>query len=231
MSEVVRKKKENPFYSLLFNVIIPVVIMTKFSKPEALGPTNALLLGVAFPVGYGLYDLLVKKKINWISVIGTVGVGLTGVFGLLSLSGFWFAVKEAAIPLLIGTVVLVSQWTSKPLVKTFLYNDQLLDINKIEESLDSSEKKQKVGLLLRNASFMLAGSFLLSAILNFWLANRMVVSQPQTTAYVDEIGSFTGLSYFVIAIPCMVVMMVALVILINGLSKVTKLKWEDMMQG
>jgi hypothetical protein len=224
-------KRENPLYSLLFNVVIPVVIMTRFSKPEALGPTNALLIGIAFPVGYGLYDLLIKKKVNWISILGVVGVGLTGVFGLLSLSGFWFAVKEAAIPLLIGLVVIVTQWTSKPLVKTFLYNDQLLNIPKIEDALDTQDKQTRVAVLLRNASFMLAGSFLLSSLLNFWLANRMVVSAPQTSAYVDEIGSFTGLSYFVIAVPCMVVMMVALFLLINGLSKVTELKWEELMRN
>ncbi len=227
----VTAKRENPLFSLLFNVIIPVVVMTKFSKPEALGPTNALLIGIAFPVAYGLFDLFSKKKVNWISIIGIVGVGLTGVFGLLHLSGFWFAVKEAAIPFLIGSVVFFSQWTSKPLIKTFLYNDQLLDINKIEESLDTEEKKQGVTGLLTNATYMLAGSFLLSSAMNFWLANRMVVSPPQTPAYVDEIGSFTGLSYVVIAIPCMVVMMVALFLLIGGLAKVTNLKWEELLRG
>ena len=223
--------RENPLYSLLFNVIIPVVIMTKFSKPEALGPTNALLIGIAFPVVYGLYDLHSKRKVNWISIIGIVGVGLTGVFGLLSLSGFWFAIKEATIPLLIGAVVVGSQWTSKPLGKTFLYNDQILNIAKVEETLDSPKKHEQLNGLLKNATFMLAGSFLLSAGLNFWLANRMVVSPPQTTAYVDEIGSFTGLSYIVIALPCMAVMMLAMFWLMRGLSKLTGLKLDEMLNS
>jgi hypothetical protein len=51
-------------------------------------------------------------------VLGLVSILLTGGIGLLQLDTRWLAVKEAAIPGLIGLAVLMSTRTRYPLVKT-----------------------------------------------------------------------------------------------------------------
>ena len=55
----------------------------------------------------GLWDLKKKGKVNPISVLGLANVGLTGTLGYVQAEGIWFAVKEAGIPLLIGTLYIV----------------------------------------------------------------------------------------------------------------------------
>ena len=50
------------FLNLIINIIIPVVILTKFSSPERLGPLYGLLTAISFPVVYSIYDFVSKKK-------------------------------------------------------------------------------------------------------------------------------------------------------------------------
>lgn len=53
------KSNENPFINLLFNVILPVMVLNQLSKragPD--GPTIALVAALAIPLGYGAYDLV-----------------------------------------------------------------------------------------------------------------------------------------------------------------------------
>jgi hypothetical protein len=59
---------------------------------------------------------------------------LTGGIGLLKLDAQWLAVKEAAIPALIGLAVLGSNWTSGPLIRILVFNPTLFE-GQIEGSL------------------------------------------------------------------------------------------------
>ena len=42
----------------------------------------------------------------------------------------WLAVKEAAVPLVIGLAVMISTRTKYPLVRTLLYNPSVLDVDR-----------------------------------------------------------------------------------------------------
>ncbi|HTN34264.1 MAG TPA: MFS transporter, partial [Marinobacter sp.] len=42
--------KQRPFVDLLVSIVIPSVILMKFSGDEYLGSVNALLIGLAFPL-------------------------------------------------------------------------------------------------------------------------------------------------------------------------------------
>lgn len=222
---------ENPLYSILFNVVFPTLVMSKLSSPERLGPMFALLVGIAFPLVYGLLDYSKRRKINFISILGLVSVLITGTFGIYKVAGFWFAVKEAAIPAAIGIVVLLSVFFKKPLVKIFLYNDKILHIDKVEASFKSDADRQQFDSLLVNTTVLLSLSFFLSSFLNFYLAFKMVVSTPGSSEYVAEIGKFTGISYVVIAIPCMVIMFGCLWWLIRGLKQITGLGMDELLKS
>ena len=50
------KKKNSQLNNLLFNIAIPVIVMMKLSKEEYFGPTYGLVIALAFPLGYGLYE-------------------------------------------------------------------------------------------------------------------------------------------------------------------------------
>ena len=55
-------------------------------------------------------------------MLGLIGVLLTGGIALLPLNLKWLAIKETAIPALIGIAVLISTRTRYPLIRTLLYN-------------------------------------------------------------------------------------------------------------
>ena len=131
----VPEHKPRPWVDLLVSIIIPSVILMKFSGDQHLGSVNALILGLAFPLGWGLFELIRYHKKNFIAVLGLVSVGLTGGIGLLELDAGWLAIKEAAIPAIIGLAVLASTRTKYPLVRTLLYNPNVLDVAEDSENI------------------------------------------------------------------------------------------------
>lgn len=129
--------KTNPLLELLINIVIPSVILMKFSGEQDLGALPALLLALAFPLGWGAFDLARRRKVNLFAALGLVSILLTGGIGLLQLDTQWLAVKEAAVPGLIGLAVLVSTRTRYSLIQTLLYNPALIDVARVRERLEA----------------------------------------------------------------------------------------------
>jgi len=222
-----KKKKESPLLNLGLNILLPTIILMRFSKEEYLGATNGLIVALAFPIIYGIYEFAIAKKVNFFSILGFVSILITGTVGLLELDAHWIAVKEAAIPLLIGLAVLISLRTPYPLVKKLLFNDQLMKIDLINEKLAEKGNVVQFEKRLVNSSYMLAGSFLFSAILNYVLAKIILKSPSGTEAFNEELGQMTSLSFPVIALPSTIILMLVLWFLINGVRKLTDLEFND----
>ncbi len=222
-------KQENILLSIGLNILAPVLVLSKLS--EKLGPEVAIVVALAFPLLYGLWDFKDRKQVNYISLLGLIGVGLTGGFSLLKMDPFWLAVKEASIPALIGIGFLVTHWLGKPLLKTLLYNPQLFNTPLIEEKIDENNNRSKIAPLFGKCTWIMVGSFIFSAVMNFILARMIVTTHPELDmiAYNKEFGKLTWLSYIVIAIPSMVFMIAAFWIYVKGLMKLTGLKFEDLL--
>jgi hypothetical protein len=80
-------------------------------------------------------------------------------------------------------------------------------------------------------SWIVAGSFLLSAVLNFVLALRIMKSPAGTPAFAEELGRLTAVSYVVILVPSLAIMMVAMWRLLGGLEKLTGLKGDELFHA
>src|SRR5690606_31540525 len=145
-----------------------------------LGPMWALVLAISLPLGYGIYDLVTRSKWNVFSVVGVISTALTGGLGLVKLSVLWFAVKEAAVPLVLGLAVPLTLKTRQPLVRVLVCNDQILDMHRVEAALDRAGNRPAFDQLLTVVSWIIAASFGLSAILNFGLALAIIDSPPGT---------------------------------------------------
>ncbi len=91
-------KQENLWLNLVFNIVAPVLVLSKLSGAHALGPKGGLVVALAFPLGYGGWDFAKRRKANFISVLGFTSVLLSGGLGLLKADGFWFAVKRRRHP-------------------------------------------------------------------------------------------------------------------------------------
>jgi hypothetical protein len=224
------RQAENLLVNLLFNIIIPTLILTRLSGDNYLGTTNAILVALAFPFGYGLRDLYRRGKVNLFSALGVLSVALTGGISLMGLAPKYLALKEAAVPATFGFATLVSMKTPYPLVKTFIYNDAILDVQTIQDSLENRGNGRAFERHLRNASWLVAGSFFLSSALNYVLAITIVTAQPGTVVYNEQLGKMTALSFPVIALPATIVMMAAMIYLFRGITQLTGLKLEDVIK-
>ena len=76
---------------------------------------------------------------------------------------------------------------------------------------------------------MLAGSFFLSAALNYLLAKWVIVSPTGTPEFNSELGTMNLMSYPVIVLPCMVITMFALFYVIRNIKRLTGLGLEDVI--
>ncbi|MDP5189035.1 hypothetical protein [Rheinheimera baltica] len=67
----------------------------------------------------------------------------------------------------------------------------------------------------------------MSSALNYILAKAIVVSQPGTTAYAEELGRMTWLSYPVIVLPSTVMLFGAIIYMFRQIGKLTGQSLED----
>ncbi|WP_043315644.1 VC0807 family protein [Microbulbifer sp. HZ11] len=221
--------KESLLGNLLLNIVIPTLILTKLSGDEWLGTKWAIVVALAFPLIYGLRDLQRSGKVNFFSALGVVSILLTGGMSLLELDAKYIAIKEAAIPGLLGVLTIASLYTRWPLVRTLIYNDRILDTGKIANRLAAKNNESAFNRTLQQASWMIAGSFFLSSTLNYILAEVLLQSPPGTAAFNEELGKMTALSFPVIALPATIILMLVLVFLFRRIGKLTGLTLEEIM--
>ncbi|SEI12482.1 hypothetical protein SAMN05660691_03963 [Rheinheimera pacifica] len=222
------KQKKSGFLSnLLINVVIPAVILSRLSGEDALGPVWAVVVALAFPLLFGVWELKQSGKVNFFSVLGIVSVLLTGGISLLQLDPSYIAIKEALIPGLIGIIVLISQYTPYPFVKKLLINPELLDTEKLHQALAAQNNSAEFDRRMARAGYIVAASFFMSSVLNYVLAKAIVVSQPGTTAYAEELGRMTWLSYPVIVVPSMIMLLGSIWYIFRQIGKLTGQSLED----
>lgn len=220
----------SPLLSLIINVLVPSLILSKGGQYVALEPRNLLFLALTLPLVAGIYEFIRFKKTDFISIFGFISILLTGGLSLMQLTGFWFAVKEAAIPGLIGVFVIATAGSEKPIVHQLVYNEKLIDLPRVEQALSKGNNAVAFTSLMRSTTMILAGSFFLSAVLNFILASVVLKSPTGTPAFNEELGRLTALSYPVIALPSMAVMIFAVLRLVRELRKLTGLSFEEILK-
>ncbi len=227
---VPKTKPENLLLNLVFNLAIPTAIMSKASGPHLLGPKWGLLVALLFPLGYGIYDFVRRRRLNFISAIGFVSVLITGGFGLMKLDGFWFAVKDGAVPLLIGLAVLASLRAKEPLVHEILFNPQVIDVERVDQALAARGTQAGFTQLMRRSSYLIAAAMLISAALNYGFARWIIVSPPDTEAFNAELGKMHWISMLGLSIPTVAIMMYALWRLLKDLEPLTGLTMDEILR-
>ena len=228
-SKTNREYKQRPLVDLMVSIVIPSVILMKFSGAEDLGATNALIVALAFPISWGCFELISYKKFNYIALLGLISVLLTGGIGLLELDNKWLAIKEAAIPGLIGVGVLISTYTRYPLIRTIVMNKAVINVDKVTGHLKEKGNVDLFNKQLRNANFFFAGTFVFSTIMNYILAKWIVVSPSGSSAFNEELGRLTFLSYPMIAIPSMIMMIGIMYYLWRTVTRLTGLTLEEVL--
>jgi hypothetical protein len=225
-----RPKKPNALIELGVTIVAPSLILMQFSDKAWLGDRWALLMALALPVGWGLWDGWRRRKVNGLSMIGIVSTLLTGGIGLLQLDAQWFAIKEGAIPALMGLVIAASAWTRHPLIHALVFDADLMDVERIRRHLAERRNTEAFEARLRQSTLLLAATFLFTAIASYVLARWLVTSAAGSEGFNQELGRLTLLSWPLVALPSMLMMLGLMFWLGRCTRQLTGLSLNDMFQ-
>lgn len=226
---------ENAFLNLIVNILLPVMVLNKGS--HYLGPRQALIVALLFPLIYGVQDYIRRGHKNYVSLIGIFNILLTGGLALMSLHGKWFAFKEAVLPSLLGVLVLGSAWTKTPAARLLFCNPQVLDMDLINARLREFGRESLFEALLRRTSLWLSGSFFISAVCNFVLGLRIFAdidpsleTAAQDQILNEQIAQMTWMGFAVIALPLMVFSGTLIYLFIKRISEMTETPMNNLMK-
>jgi hypothetical protein len=187
-----------------------------------------VIVALAFPIGYAIFNIWKERRIGWTPVLGVISVLLTGGIALLELPPELVAIKEASIPLALALTILISAWIGRPLARVFL--NQMLDRDKVYDALEERGTTDEYEERTARATYLLASAFLLSAALNYGLARWVVTSDPGTEAFNSELGRMTALSFPVITIPVMIVLFITVFYILRIVNEMTGLSAEEVVK-
>ena len=250
------KPKDHPLANILINVLIPVLALSYLSKdpefqqslgkavrPWHIGPVKALVVALAFPIGYGIWHFVTTRRGNFFSALGLVSVLLTGGLTIYlwnqdgtvkDNAAVLFGLKEASIPLILGIAVIGSHYTATPLLRVFLYTDSIFDIPRIESRVAETGKGEIYQTILFRATLLFATSFFISTLLNFGLALYFLgdldhAANNARELYNQRVAKLTGWSFAVIGVPILAFLFFTLRRLMSRLGELTGFKDDELL--
>jgi len=176
------------------SVLVPFAVLNYLSGDDALGVNFSLVVAAAIPLAHGIYEYRRAGRINHVSLLGLIGVVLTPVIGLMRLDNTWLAVKETAIPLAIGVLLMFLKGSKYDFVGKII--DRAHDKSSVD--LHDAVVSERYHAMYDRAFYTICGAFFLSAMLNFVFVKLMVTSAPGTLEYNQELGRMTLVSFIVI---------------------------------
>ncbi|MCH8519647.1 MAG: hypothetical protein LAT82_02735 [Nanoarchaeota archaeon] len=220
------RRAQNPkriFLDLIFSIIIPSFILTRGENYLPVDPVTLFFIALAFPTGYGLYDLIAKKYVNIISILGFVNTLLSGVVVIFEASKFFIVFKEAGFPLLIGLALLYYNKSVADFIK--VVTDDMLNKTLILTKITSKTLQN----WYRKVAFQFTFPFFLSALLNLIITYIIIQSPTGTQAFNEEMGRLIVWGFLGIAIPTTIATIIILILGFRTLQKLTGLSFEQLM--
>ena len=248
MTSKKKSKPEKPLHSVLFNILIPVVVLKKgnkwldkyFENTENIHswmnyldyPSLVFATALIFPLIYFIYDFVTRKNINVISILGFINILLTGGIGVFGskfgLTRNWFILKEGLLPLIIGFSLFMMSVFKKDYFYSLFLNELMFQKDKIINSVDDNLKSEFDKVLKVTGYYFISG-FVISSIIQFFLASIIVVSNPGDTSFNEEVSTMTWVSYIAVLLPTMIVLGKGFMGLISGIEKLTGMKKQEFL--
>jgi hypothetical protein len=221
----------NPLLEIVLTLVLPSVVLDQCSRPESLGPFWALVVSLIFPLGFGAWCLWKKTGWNVFSVLGFVTILLSGGLGLLKLDAFWFAMKESAMPVMLGLAFPLTHRFGTPLINALVMQPHLFNVPALNAALATETgKRAAFDAALYRASCGMGLGMTGSAIANFFLAMWLLGGkEPGSELFVKGIAKLNWVSLGVIGVPMMFVMVVVFLWLMKQIQQITGLHRDDLL--
>lgn len=224
----IKKSQENIWLSIAFNVVIPVLVLSKMNS--LLDPLKTLFLALLFPISYGIFDYWKRKQVSPLAFLGFVSVLIKGTFALYKLDGFWFAVQEGATPICLGLFIIVSAWLGKPIINYLIYNENIFNLELLENKLNENKTRENFKILLWQVTLIFGFVFFLSGVLNYIVAIKIIISPAGTEAFNKELADMTWKSHLIVAVPNLIFSSLGLWWFVHRLKKLTGLNASEILK-
>ena len=235
------EQRSHPLLSVVCSILLPVFILNKCSVGGdawyQLGAMPALVVALCLPIGYGLWGLLKRHGGGIITFMGITTTLLTGVVTIYAQSGAegvlrpstpWvYAAKEGLLPLMIAVMVLLGGTGKGALLRSVFYTEEAFHTSEVEARVAQLGRQAEYEAVLGLMNCLMAGCFLASAVLSFFIALHFqlpVLELPaaqQAEAYNYAVGSITWWSWVLISIPILVIFIVLCFYLSRKLRSLT----------
>ncbi len=205
---------------LVMGAVIPIIILDRFSGPEALGPVAAYIVAAMIPVGWVFIDLFfITKKFNFI----TSYVGFTSLVG--GLLAFWFvdgityAFKDTVGWMLRTLIFGGSILIGKPILKLFFAQALNADTPGKEQALNRLMSEPSVIRATNIATWIVVVESALAGIANFFLNWWMVLAPFGSELFNQQVAQVNAITRVALSVPSMLAFMIAMWIMFQAIYK------------
>ncbi|MEQ1504242.1 MAG: VC0807 family protein [Myxococcota bacterium] len=178
-------------------VVAPTVVL--LFGGAWLGPKLAVAVAVAFPLGFAAMAIARDGRPTALAALSLASVVITGGIGLLDVDPRWFAVKEAAIPVAIGALMVATASTPWSAIGVVL--DRVLDPERMQSAFDRAGGRAGYDAVTHRATIELGAVTIASGAASFAMARWMVTAASGTDLFSTQLGSYTGWSFVAVTLP------------------------------
>lgn len=215
--------------SLAFNIALPAVWLTTLSRMVEWHPLLELCIGLAFPLTYGLAQAYFKRTFNPISALSLASILLTAAVGFFAATRFWFAVKGAAVPLIVSLGIRLQRRRVVELLEVFLAKGTILNKEAMAPTLGDPGKRAQLQAILHGTAAWLSWHFLFNAALNSLWNWVLVTAAPGTTAFNEQYGALLARNLYLVALPCAVSILAIVGLTARRVRLLTGLTWSVLL--
>jgi hypothetical protein len=213
----------------ILNIFLPVVILLTLSDERRLGALPALLLAVAIPAAYGIWELARSRTVNASSILGIVSVFMTGVIAVFKLDTELFAVKEAAIPIGFAAVLLVTNRMSFPVVKLLV--DMVQRRERVERIVSEQGQELAYRRHIERSGTIWAGIMLLSGVLKFILSSVIMTADAGTREFNTQLATYELVQIPTTMLLTMVLILSLIFFIAKGTGSLIGLAPSEVLRG
>lgn len=220
------RRTPSPLLQFVINFVLPIIVLTKFSADDQLGPIYSMLVALAFPIVFELFSIYKRNRPSYLSLIAIGGIVVTGSISLLGLSEGWLALRRSIPYFALSAAIIVSIHIKRPLFPLLL--TQILDMERINTAAVKHAAKTKLDKHIRYTGYFAGGLFLLIGITSYWLTRSYITAATGSTDFNQEYARLRVMSVFTTTLPLFIGCIALIMYLIMKIEKLTGITLDDL---
>ena len=227
-NQTARDHKPSPLLQFIVNFAIPIFILTRFSSESQLGPIKSMLLALAFPVAFEIYNIHKRKKLSMLSIVAICGIVVTGAISLLGLSEGWLAIRRSVPYLAVALAVIVSILIKRPLLNLLLKH--VIDMERVDAAARKNQTLHTLNQHINRTGYIVSTLFFITSIASYALTRIVITNNAGTSKFNEEYARLRLLSIPLITLPLLIGFVATIMYLLAKAENLTGLQTEELLK-